>query len=158
LAHANDANVKACLDQRFIPEWSIMAAADYGKANLDVLSRKGFKLQGLNDAEKAKLMYLMHHEGEGAGPLVINNELNKIPEGKIRSTLVTQLGGVKGGGEEKAKGLIQQAGGNVAKAYRDWLVDYIDKTIKLANSACDSSKLPEANKLSMIFQKIGGEK
>jgi hypothetical protein len=157
LAHANDANVKACLDQRFIPEWSIMAAADYGKANLDVLSKKGFKLQGLNDAEKAKLMYLMHHEGEGAGPLVINNELNKIPEAQLRSTFVAQLGGVKGGGEERARLLIQKENGDVARAYRNWIGKYIDDQIDVSKSCCDQTKSPQARGIFVIFEAIGGK-
>jgi hypothetical protein len=157
-AHKGDANVKACLDQRYVPEWSIMAAADYGKANLQVLKNKGFKIFNLNDAEKAKLMYLMHHEGEGAGPLVISNKLNELPKGKfatvearIRDTFVKQVG------EDEADDRIQQNNKNVEMAYRSWLAKYIDDKIDFQRFCCDKSQMPEANDVFVIFEKIGGK-
>ncbi len=158
-AHKGDANVKVCLNQRYVPEWSIMAAADYGKANLRVLKDKGFKIFNLNDAEKAKLMYLMHHEGEGAGPLVIANKLSHLPKGKfatvearIRDTFVKQVG------EKKARNLIEDNGGDIAKAYREWIADYVDRKIIFKHFSCDASKLPEPADALALFKKIGGEK
>lgn len=156
--HKGDDNVKACLDQRFIPEWSILAAADYGNANLKLLKNMGFKLQNLNDAEKAKLMYLMHHEGEGAGPLVIRNRLSELPKGKfatvearIRNTFIQQVG------EKRAKGFIEDENDNVAKAYRKWLASYIDQKIDFQTFCCDASKIPRAADALTLFKKIGGE-
>ena len=154
-AHRQDANVQACLKQRFTPEWAIMAAADYGKANLDVLKKSGFKLNGLNDAEKAKLMYLLHHEGEGAGPLFIRNELHKLPKGKFASA------------EERLKHVfVQQVGlietekwinstGGVFPAYRLWLSKYInDKFDDLGRFACDRNVIQHPLAVSDIFEKI----
>lgn len=158
-AHKSDPNVRACLDQRFDAEWSIMAAADYGMANLNRLKDLGFKLKDLNDVEKAKLMYLMHHEGEPAGPLVIKNKLNELPKGKfasvevrIRNTLVKQVG------EIDAEKRIKKANGDVAQAYRGWLADYIDKKIDFKNFCCDANKFPMPAKTMELFDKIGGEK
>jgi hypothetical protein len=109
--------------------------------------------------EKAKLMYLMHHEGEPAGPLVIRNKLNELPKGKyssvearIRATLVLQVG------ETKAKGLIAAADNSAAKAYRGWLADYIDQKISFAKFCCDANKFPKTPKTLQIFEKIVGEK
>jgi hypothetical protein len=157
--HQSDANVRVCLDQRFVAEWSIMAAADYGVANLERLKKLGFKLAGLNDVEKAKLMYLMHHEGEPAGPLVIKNKLNELPKGKyasvearIRATLIKQVG------EAKAVDLIKKANGDVAKAYRNWLAGYINDKIDFKNFCCDPNKFPVPLDTLEVFEKIGGEK
>ncbi|MES2049274.1 MAG: hypothetical protein V4447_12805 [Pseudomonadota bacterium] len=54
-----------------------------------MLKTKGFKLDGLNDMDMAKIMYVMHHEGEGAGPLFISNTLAKGKGGveKLRNIL-----------------------------------------------------------------------
>jgi hypothetical protein len=159
LSHKGDAHVRACLNQRFVAEWSIMAAADYGMSNLKRLKELGFKLTGLSDVEKAKLMYLMHHEGEPAGPLVIRNKLNQLPKGKfatvearIRYTLIKQVG------ESKASDYTEDAHGNVAKAYRTWLAEYIDDKITFTKFCCDSRKFPDALKTIEILGKIGGEK
>lgn len=153
--NTGDKNVQACLKERFTPEWSIMAAADYGKANLAVLQKSGFKLDGLNDAEKAKLMYLMHHEGEGVGPLFIRNELNKIPKGKF-ATSEERLKHVFGlqVGKKKAEEAIDDMSGNVQEAYREWLSNYIDLQIKLDRFCCDASRMATATNALGIFKKI----
>jgi len=158
LSHKGDRHVRACLDQRFDAEWSIMAAAEYGVANLKRLKDLGFRLKDLNDAEKAKMMYLMHHEGEPAGPLVIRNKLNELPKGKfvsvearIRATLIAQVG------EADAKNRIQKANGDVAKAYRNWLTDYIDDKINFVKFCCNPNKLSAPPKTLEILKKIGGE-
>lgn len=153
-----DKNVQACLKERFTPEWSIMAAADYGKANLAVLEKSGFKLTNLNDAEKAKLMYLMHHEGEGAGPLFIRNELSKLPKGKFASAqerlkhvFILQVG------KKKADEAISDSNGDTQKAYRIWLTRYIDSKFELKNYCCDSSRIALAERAFNVFVKIGGQ-
>lgn len=153
-----DANVQACLKERYTAEWSIMAAADYGKDNLAVLQKAGFKLTGLNDAEKAKLMYLMHHEGEGAGPLFIRNELSKLPKGKFASSeeRLKHVFGMQVG-KKKADEAIDDANGNVQSAYRIWLTRYIDNKFELKNFCCDSSRTPLAEIAFNVFVKIGGK-
>jgi hypothetical protein len=154
----SDEHVQLCLKQRFEPEWSIMAAADYGKSNLMLLEQSGFKLKDLNDGEKARLMYLMHHEGEGAGPLFIKNELSKIPKGKfsssserLRSIFVGQVG------EHDAKIAIAKANGDVEAAYRRWLAGYINTHIVLTNYCCDATKIAIPMLIFKILQTIGGE-
>lgn len=150
LSHKSDANVKACLSARFNPEWSIMAAADYAKYNLKVLEKQGFKLGGLNDAEKAKLMYLMHHEGEPHGPWLIRNELSKVPEKKMRGVFTQQLGTL-----EEAEKRISRAGGDIYIAYRAWLAGYIDKAFDdIGRYACDETKIAQPAKVMNIFNKI----
>lgn len=117
---ASDENVKKCLAMRMDPAWSINAAADYGNANLKVLTKAGLNLSGLNDMERAKLMYLMHHEGEGAGPLFIKNKLGDRKDGvggiaRLKQVFAMQLGA---SGAPKVDELIDRADGDVEVAYR----------------------------------------
>lgn len=155
--HKADPNVQACLEQRKNPEWSIMAAADYAKANLDVLKKSGFKLASLNDAEKAKLMYLMHHEGEGAGPLFIRNQMEKLGAGKyasfderLKAVFVMQVG------KSEAQKHIEFSKNNIQLAYRHWLAGYIDTNIKISKFACSQNSNTSALLVSKIFEQIGG--
>lgn len=153
----SDTNVQACLKELFTAKWSIMAAADYGKANLGVLQAQGFQLAGLNDAEKAKLMYLMHHEGEGAGPLFIRNELSNLPKGKFASAeeRLKYVFGLQVGEEAVRKHIIVEDG-NVFRAYRKWLSAYIKLKFDLTRFCCDSAGSPRSSDVFGLLKKIGG--
>lgn len=153
-----DENVKQCLAMRMDPTWSINAAADYGCSNLKVLESKGFKLSGLNDMEKAKLMYLMHHEGEGCGPLFIRNKLADRKDGvggveRLKQVFAMQLGT---NGVALAKELIDAADGDVEKAYRRWLAKYIDSNFHMSTKYFFKNP-PEIDELSVLMDSIGGE-
>lgn len=151
----SDANVKACLAMRMDPVWSINAAGDYGASNLQLLGTQGFKLSSLSDMNKAKLMYLMHHEGEGSGPLFIRNTLKTGRGGldALRSKFATQLG-AKGAAAAEKK--IKDAGGDVEVAYRQWLSKFIDGNFSGTAKYFCSSPL-ECDSLSDILASIGGE-
>jgi hypothetical protein len=149
----SDANVKACLAMRMDPTWSINAAADYGAANLKVLEKAGFKLGGLTDMDKAKLMYL-HHEGEGAGPAFIRDALGQLKGGTegLKKKFATQLGA---SGAEKAAELIARAGDDVEVAYRLWLATFIDTNFDgAARYFCSSPQTAAA--LTKLLKTIGG--
>ena len=152
----SDANVKACLAMRMDPVWSINAAADYGAANLKLLEGKGFNLSSLTDMNKAKLMYLLHHEGEGSGPLFIRNTLGTGRDGVdgLRSKFATQLGA---SGATAAAKKIKDAGGDVEVAYRQWLSKFIDGNFSGTAKYFCSSPL-DCDLLSDILVSIGGEK
>ncbi|WP_081629234.1 DUF2272 domain-containing protein [Methylopila sp. M107] len=107
------------LKLRFDPEQSIVAAAEYGAANLKILAGKGLLEPGLDDDGKAKLMYLAHHEGPGGAAKFLKNE---ISESKSASLLKTQVG------QAKATALTAAAG-SAKKAYRAWLNGYIETKI-----------------------------
>lgn len=152
--HLHDANVQTLLAQRFDAEWSINAAADYGARNLALLEKAGFKLDGLSAGERAKLMYLMHHEGEGNGPRFIQGTLDEMPKGKfassearLKSIFVQQVGA------NKASTLIKLANGDVQQAYRQWLSQYVDDKIDVSKFG----NQPKAAEISSIFEKIGGK-
>lgn len=153
----SDNNVKKCLAMRMDPTWSINAAADYGNANLQLLTASGFKLSGLNDMEKAKLMYLMHHEGEGCGPLFIRNKLSERKDGvggiaRQRQVFAMQLG-PKGLSESTKR--ISDADDDVEVAYRLWLSAYIDRNFS-QSAKYFFSKPIAATKLTEILATIGG--
>lgn len=153
--HQDDENVKHCLAMRLDPSWSINAAADYGNLNLKLLIQQGFKLGGLNDMEKAKLMYLMHHEGEGAGPAFIRNKLGQCKGGvdALKKKFITQLGK---NGAALVKEKIDDANGNIEMAYRRWLADFIDKNFRISPKYF-CSQPSNTNDISSIFVTIGGE-
>ena len=151
----SDGNVKKCLAMRMDPTWSINAAADYGNANLKVLIGGGFKLAGLNDMDKAKLMYLMHHEGEGAGPLFIRNKLANGSGGigGLKKKFGLQLGS---NGIAKADALIEKARGDVEYAYRKWFVDFVDRQF-VETTKYFFSNPKVARDLSELMDMCGGE-
>lgn len=152
-ASISDANIHACLAKRLDPTWSIYAAADYAVENLGVLQRK-FSLNGLTDMQKAKLIYLMHHEGDPTGPRFIKSEMvgDDASKAKLKRTFYAQFGKTN-----KAAGdrLLDQAGGDVEKAYRTWLAKYIDDKFATASKFFCSAPA-EIPSLSSILKKIGG--
>jgi hypothetical protein len=153
--HKGDENVKQCLAKRMDPAWSINAAADYGNANLKVLEKHGFKLAGLSDMDRAKLMYLMHHEGEGAGPLFIKNQLVKGSGGEagLRRKFEIQLGAK---GAAKAKEMIEEADDDVEKAYRAWFSAFVDRQFSQSQKYFCGAAV-QSTRLSDLLVKIGGE-
>ncbi|WP_020415427.1 hypothetical protein [Microbulbifer variabilis] len=107
------------LKLRFDPELSIVSAAEYGLSNLKALDRKGLTPQTLSDDEKARLMYLAHHEGP-TGALKFLMQDNSSSIRKFNAQV----------GRRRAADLVRKARGNVALAYRNWLNDYMDKKIQ----------------------------
>ncbi len=147
-----DPHVQRWLDLRFDAHLSIMAAADYGRINLAVL-RKSYKLDELNDIERAKLMYLMHHEGEPNGPRFLRNELGQMGTARLRNTFYTQFGAKYAA---QADYWINKADGDLEKAYRAWLSWYIDERfVEVGRFFCQPTTPPK--KLSTIFEIIGAK-
>jgi hypothetical protein len=150
--HLGDDNVKKCLAMRMDPTWAVNAAADYGNANLKLLKAKGFKLDGLADMDKAKLMYLMHHEGPSAGPAFISDTLAPTAAAKVvlRSKFVEQVGAKQ---VEKA---LDDAGDDVEVAYRFWLAGYInDKFFSASQFFCSEPRT--GNLLTDLLEQVGGK-
>ncbi|MBE0004859.1 hypothetical protein FOT53_07590 [Citrobacter freundii] len=143
------ADVQQWLNLRFKPEYAIMAAVDYGVGNLASLKKAGYKIDGLNDAEKAKLIYLTLL-GLSDAKRFINNE---ITEGSANILLTVQVG------EESAISKAQKDRGYM-KAHRKWLMNYIDGNIKLSNYFCHEKTTinnPEDIDLIDIIKKINKE-
>ncbi|HHW9082592.1 TPA: LysM peptidoglycan-binding domain-containing protein [Salmonella enterica] len=141
------AEVQQWLNLRFKPEYAIMAAVDYGVENLASLKKAGYNIDGLNDAEKAKLIYLTHHLGLSDAIHFIKNN---ITEDNAKKLLIAQVG------DESAISKAQKNGGYM-KAHRKWLMDYIDDNINLEIYFCpeltNSCKI-ETPALKLIINKI----
>lgn len=106
---------------RFDPECSIVSAAEYGVANLRTLEKKGLVSADLDDDEKARLMYLAHHEGATGAIKFLTNQ-NSSSFDKFAKQV----------GRERAGALVEDARGDVALAYRNWLNSYMDEKIQPA--------------------------
>jgi hypothetical protein len=118
--------VQTWLNLRFNPEYAIMAAVDYGVANLAALKNDGYSIDGLNDAEKAKIIYLTHHMGLANARRFIKNE---ITEESAWELLKAQVG------LKSATIKIKKHGGSV-KAHRLWLEKYINDNITIFTFYC----------------------
>ena len=132
-------DVQAWLNLRFKPEYAIMAAVDYGLENLAALKEAGYYIDGLNDAEKAKIIYLTHHLGLRNAKRFINNE---ITEDTARELLTAQIG-------RKAARTRGEAAGYV-KAHRVWLIGYINRNIKVSEYFCHELIAPQKIKIDSL--------
>jgi hypothetical protein len=106
------------LKLRFDPLLSIVSAAEYGTDNLKILAHAGVLPASLTDDQRARFMYLAHHEGAGGAKGFLNGTRNYT-----RANLVGQVGA------SRADQLINQSGGNASAAYRKWLNAYMDEHI-----------------------------
>ena len=157
--HRDDENVRACLAKRLDHVWAINTAVDYGIENLSILENAKLKISGLPDMDKAKMMYLMHHEGAKAGPKFIKNSLvSSDAEGAaLRAKFAQQFRTKNDDGYARADALIEAAGGDVGYAYRKWLSGYIDDKFRDANIYfCSASVSPRD--LSVLLEAVGGTK
>lgn len=125
-ATAADANLQAVLDLRLDPECAIHTAVDYGMQNLAMLRRAGYAADALNDADKAKIVYLCHHLGTEAQSFIGNS----ISETRAQLLLETQLG-VAGA---KKKAAVHKE--SYLAAHRGWLNAFVNSKIVLANFYC----------------------
>ena len=119
---------------------------DYGLVNLVALKEAGYNIDGLNDAEKARIIYLTHHLGLRNAKRFINNE---ITEATARELLTAQIGRKAVMTRGKALGYVQ--------AHRVWLMDYIDTNIKTDTYFCPElikGKKIEVMALEFIIRKI----
>ena len=110
---------RALLDLRFDPELSIVSAAEYGRINLDALIKAGLVSDQIGDDEKARFIYLAHHEGPAGAEGFL-----KGTSSYTFSNLVTQVG------SSKAQTYVNAANGDTTKAYKNWLGDYLDEHIQ----------------------------
>ncbi|KXB30578.1 hypothetical protein AT959_14740 [Dechloromonas denitrificans] len=147
---ASDKNLQKLLNLRNEAEFAIMAAMDYARANLDSLSAKGYAISGLNDTEKARIMYLCHHLGLADATHFIQNDIpeedvfavdkngnKRLKQNGAKKLLTTQLGGE---GTEK---WLKKASDNWIKAHRLWLEDFMNRALIPHIFACPGDKQEE---------------
>jgi hypothetical protein len=144
-ASASDKNLQKLLDLRFDAEFAIHAAVDYGMQNLAALKSAGFKLDALNDGEKAKVVYLAHHLGLADSQHFINDTMTSA---HAQYLLENQVG--KASAQTKAEVFK----GDYLAAHRKWLKDFVDNNITLPERMCESSAAPAVRDLISITKAI----
>lgn len=137
LLHADCASLgeSALLKKRLEAKYAIDSAGAYAVMNLNNFAKKTkFAVDGLPAEDKAKLAYLLHHEGlTGALRLVgIGAALDaETAEGRL----------IKQVKEEKAAQLIKQYDDDPVAAYKGWLYSYTDSKINVNNFTVTDPKL-----------------
>lgn len=167
---ASDANLQRLLDLRYEAEFSIMAAMDYGKFNLQSLSAAGYAIDSLNDVEKARIMYLCHHLGFADAKRFIQNTIpaedvpctdkNGVVIGKNGKPKVKQFG-AKGlltaqVGIKMAEEKFRRADNDWVKAHRFWLEVFVKDHItpNVFTCAGDKQKKLKIDEMAAVLTKI----
>jgi len=109
----------ALLALRCDPAVSVNAVADYARANLDQLARRGFQV-GSNVGALARTAWLAHHLGLGDAQRFLSGGLN---DGRARQLLAAQVG-VAAAADRIA------AAGDASAAHRKWLMSYLDRHLR----------------------------
>jgi murein DD-endopeptidase MepM/ murein hydrolase activator NlpD len=143
---SSDANLQKLLDLREQAEYAIIGAMDYAKGNLDALFAKGYDVAGLNDTEKARIMYLCHHLGIGDAVHFIQNTITEedvLKQGKNGKKILAQNGAKKlltaQIGVDKAGKYRADNGDSWVKGHREWLNRFVGNSIKPSVFACPGS-------------------
>lgn len=144
-ATASDSHLQALLDLRFDPECAIHTAVDYGMINLTALRKAGYAVDGLNDGEKAKVIYLCHHLGVVDAKRFINNKMTAT---RAQYLLEQQ---VKVG---PAADLATKANNNYLAAHRTWLDNFINGKIALKGFCCVDNEQSDVRSLFAVCEAI----
>ena len=107
------------LSQRYDPQTSIEATADYARHNVDKLKRAGVSVGGSTNAI-SRVAYLAHHLGRGDAERFLGHG---IPEGRARELLAAQIGA------DRAGERINRVG-SATVAHREWLNGYVARQIR----------------------------
>ena len=130
-ATASDANLQKLLDLRYEAEYAINTAVDYGIQNLKGLQDADFKVSGVSDGDKAKLIYLTHHLGLADAKKFIKNTMGAD---NAKTLLIAQVG------EDRAAQYAEDNGNDYVRGHRAWLLNFVDRKIDLPAKMCDPSK------------------
>lgn len=118
----------ALLKKRHEAKYAIDAAATYAAMNLKNFAKQsGFAVDQLPPEDKAKLAYLLHHEGLG-GTLKLFGIGTQYDDESAKSRLKLQLKS-----EKKVKDFGAQYDGDYVAAYKGWLYNYTDGKINVNN-------------------------
>lgn len=140
----------ALLAKRLEAKYAIDGAASYAAINLRSFEKQtGFYCSILPPDERAKLAYLLHHEGTG-GALRLFGKKPALSDGDVTNRLRKQLGD----NGSKLKNLLSQYDDDPASAYKGWLFSYIDAKINVNNFiVADAQKFSVApRKMAEIAQ------
>ncbi|MEA9983588.1 LysM peptidoglycan-binding domain-containing protein, partial [Herbaspirillum sp. RTI4] len=118
---------KELLEKRLEAKYAIDAAAVYAKANLEQFEKSSrIAVSGLPPDEKAKIAYLLHHEGVGGLARLLSKD---NPYDAKEAT--TRLKGQLGKSETRTQEYIKQYGSDPLAAYKGWLYTHTDTHINV---------------------------
>ncbi|AMP05791.1 LysM peptidoglycan-binding domain-containing protein [Collimonas pratensis] len=137
-ATSSDGNLQTILDLRFQAEYAIQTAVDYAMQNLAMLKKAEFKIDSLNDGEKAKIAYLAHHLGPSDVKDFINNTMTAT---HAQYLLIAQVG------EDSAADKAAENHNNYLTAHRTWLNDFINSRIEIVKYMCKTDAAPAVRAL-----------
>jgi hypothetical protein len=137
-AKAGDGNLQKILDLRFEAEYAIHTAVDYAMQNLAMLKKNNFKLDTLNDGEKAKIAYLAHHLGPGDVKAFINNTMTAEHAEYLLKAQV---------GADSAAKKAEKNKNDYLAAHREWLDDFINERISTTKYMCKADDAPTVRTL-----------
>jgi len=137
-ATASDGNLQKLLDLRLQAEYAIHTAVDYAMQNLAMLTKAKFKIDTLNDGEKAKVAYLAHHLGPGDVKEFINDTMTAEHAEYLLKAQVGKVNAAERAEENKS---------NYLTAHRTWLNGFINDRITVIKYMCDATKAPTVREL-----------
>jgi LysM repeat protein len=113
---------------RFDPRLSILAGADFARANLAAMKAKGVIGGNVGPAGLAKLAYVAHHEGLAGGVNVLKGNMGYVSQSQFNANVPAS----------RRQAFIAAAGGNMGLGYRAWLTEYVDANIDVRKFMKDS--------------------
>ncbi len=140
------------LKKRCDSKYAIDGLAAYIEINLKYLKAKtGWSSEALPAEDKAKLAYLLHHDGIGNAMLHFGKSEN-FKEVKANYLLSLQLKNKK-----KLEELIDQYDGSAAQAYSGWLFSLIDSEINVNNFLINPNLSKKPRKIADIVGEINSQ-
>jgi hypothetical protein len=146
---ATDKHLQALLDLRYVPEHAIFAAVDYAVLNMKGLANAGYPVASLNDADKAKVMYLCHLLGLGDAIKFVEKTLT---EKRSEDLLKRQVKA------SEAEGYYEDNNKNWGHAFRSWVQKTVNKKIQISNFMCDTSDAPIVRDVLTIVDELKSAK
>ncbi|NMM26955.1 MAG: LysM peptidoglycan-binding domain-containing M23 family metallopeptidase [Glaciimonas sp.] len=118
----------ALMAKRLECKYAIDGAAIYANINLHNFTKcTGFQVDSLSPEDKAKVAYLLHHEGLGGAMRLLGKPEEYTPR-QATDRLGSQLGR---NNKDKLEQLIAQYKDDPVAAYKGWLFSYTDAKINV---------------------------
>lgn len=118
---------QAMLAKRLEAKYAIDAAAVYANLNMKTFARlSGYDVSSLPPEDKAKMAYILHHEGVGGSLRLVGKSQAPWSNADAHALLVAQFKD-----EDKASEYIARHGRDAKRACRAWLYGYTDSKINV---------------------------
>jgi len=113
------------MSKRLEAKYAVDGAGAYAVLNLrNLASVSGWAVDSLAPEDKAKLAYMLHHEGVRGTTRLLLGIPDSYTEKHATNRLASQLNS-----HDKATQLVAQHHGNAVEAYKNWFFNYVDKKI-----------------------------